>query len=89
MPTTNKAGEILCECCNLVVTSCGKQAENKQRNEHRQREKKLRQRGWFGAQWPGTCDKCEERFRVNDLIQSAGRRDGRNAYVAACCAPEV
>lgn len=71
-----------CECCGLLVESCGKAAEAKQKAEARARRVALLRRpGWFQSSFPGSCARCSEWFEVGTPI----RRDKVKGWLAECC----
>jgi hypothetical protein len=72
-----------CECCDLLIASCGKQAAQRSEAEAKQRRAALLKRGWFAAKWPGACRECGEGFEAGDLIKSASY--GHPGYFAECC----
>jgi len=74
-----------CECCELLESSCGKAKQAQLDKELKDYRTKLRQRGWFVAQWPGVCDRCGEDFDAGTMIQAI--RYGQGRYVGECCGP--
>lgn len=45
-------------------------------------------RGWIVAQWPGTCERCGERYGAGAAIRASGaiRMDVPTGWRAECCA---
>lgn len=72
--------EARCDCCDLPVYSCGRAAEQQQRQEQAAHRASLIEAGWFPAQWPGSCGRCGHLFPADTLIvrDDAGWR-------AECC----
>lgn len=60
--------ETRCECCDLPSYSCGKTAEQQQHQELAAHRAQLVKAGWFPAQWPGTCGRCDRVFPAQALI---------------------
>jgi hypothetical protein len=77
--------EPRCTCCELPVSSCGKAAESRQRQQDQAHQRYLIKNGWFRSQYPGACDRCQEPFRPGTLIHA----NGLKSYLAICCAPEM
>lgn len=77
---TAAAAEERCECCDLPVTSCGKAAEQRLRDDAAQLRRRLERNGWQAAAWPGTCLLCGDPFAAGAMIVR-----GRDGYRAECC----
>lgn len=78
-----------CDCCDLLLDSCGKAAQQRQQAQHRRELAALRARlyatpGWFPARWPGVCCHCGDDFPPDTLIRADDV--GRRHWVAECCA---
>ena len=81
----NLANEPYCECCDVRVSSCGKQKETKQMIAIRAYREELKAIGWFRAQWPGTCSRCTTPFDAMTMIKN--EQYGHRKYIGECCAP--
>jgi hypothetical protein len=73
--------ETRCDCCDLPAYSCGRAADTRQQATRRRKRQQLLDRGWFPAQWPGTCEGCAERFAPGDLI----RMHVPDGWRSECC----
>lgn len=79
------ANEPYCDCCDLRISSCGKQKEQEQLNEIRAYRQRLKAVGWFRAQWPGICARCGTPFDAMTMIRD--EQFGHRKYIGECCAP--
>lgn len=70
-----------CDCCDLPIESCGKEAELRQRWDTQQARAQLRLKGYFPALFDGTCQGCDERFTAGTLI----RFTIPDGWTAECC----
>lgn len=77
-----------CDCCDLPLESCGKQAEARALAAERALNLRLLAlRAWFPATYGGACGQCGERFEPGTPITSFMLRgDGGMLYRAPCCA---
>lgn len=83
--------EPRCECCDLLISACGKQAAHRSELEAKKRSAELLNRGWFKAKFPGQCRECGEGFEAGDLIKGSAEGYGHRCrrYFAECCAEVV
>jgi hypothetical protein len=70
-----------CECCDLLIESCGKAAEQRQRAQDKAQKEILRRIGFFPALYDGTCEYCGYWFKRGSLI-----RKGDFGWRGECCA---
>jgi hypothetical protein len=71
-----------CECCDLLMASCGKAVEARQSAERAaERQRIVHLPGVVPAQYPGVCGDCGERFKPGTLLRSMPPAGWR----AECC----
>lgn len=76
------ADSDFCVCCDLLLSSCGLQAERRERRAADiEREVLLERRDWFESAHPGRCASCRDGFAAGTAITRHG-----GGYKAACCA---
>lgn len=74
-----------CDCCDLELAFCGKDAETRARAEARQlRAARLAQPGWIPAQYRGSCADCCEWFEAGTPIRHVSF-----GWIAECCAGDL
>ena len=73
-----------CECCDLPSYSCGKAKETELRRQWRINREQLEARGWFPANYPGTCVGCGGWFKPGTLIRMSMAPPA--GWRAECCA---
>lgn len=79
-----KPREPRCECCDLLVSACGKAKEREQKGDVLlARGRVLTYPGWFIAEYPGFCARCGEMFLAGMAIRRA--HEYGNGYRAECC----
>lgn len=80
-----------CDCCDLLLDACGKEAAKKQEAEAKQRRAELAARGWFASRFPGSCRGCGEDFEPGALIHGTSDGYGHRGrkYFAECCSEVV
>jgi len=71
---------IRCDCCDLPVEYCGKEAERRLRRASAGERERLLTSGWIAAEYEGPCARCKERVIVGDPIQR--RVEG---WIGGCC----
>lgn len=75
--------EERCECCDLVLTSCGKAVEALARRQAMLDRQAFARRGAFPSAYAGACSGCGEHFVERALILRAPDGSG---WLAECCA---
>lgn len=70
-----------CDCCDLPVESCGKEAERRQRIERNSQLSELARKGFFPSQYGGNCFSCGLPFPKGTHIKAV-----MGGYKAECCA---
>lgn len=61
-----------CECCDLPVESCGREAQRRQDAERiAEFDAAFRRPGVIPAQFIGKCARCDERIRIGDPLRGA------------------
>lgn len=75
-----------CECCDLLIGSCGKSADAKQRAARARDVAALKAVGWIIAEWPGHCHGCQEWYPAGTLIHRYPLGIG---WIGECCAERI
>lgn len=78
------SAEARCTCCDLPLISCGRVAEQRQRDELLRERARLRKTaGSVLAKFGGTCVSCEEWYPAGTVIVADDRLDGWRSL--ECC----